>query len=734
MQILNQRRHTLGKFVSALLLMIFLASACGAQTSVDPRASQSDWVQQLEAKYPGLLAEIGQLFKKLQHDVEFPGPRAESRLLPLLPEATMSYAAFPNYGGAAEQALAVFRRELKESSVLREWWKQSQVAAVGPKIEDSLEKFSQVSQYLGDEISFSGTVEGREPNLLIVAEVRKPGLKKFLQQMIAGLAGNAKSGVRILEPQELAAVQSKPGAGELLILVRPDYVVGALNVETLWKFNARLDQSSREFAKTSFGHRVEQAYAGGVTTLAAADMQKVLKQVPPGAAAEQMPLQKSGFADMKYLVWEHTRSNGQTVSEVELSFTGPRRAAAAWLAKPAPLGSLDFVSPKAILAGTLVLASPARIFDDIKEFTGTSNANSFASITQMEHVLKLSLRDDLLNCLGGEITLELDTVAPPQPEWKAILKVSDTKHLQQAMNSLLTTTQFRTEEFEEGGITISTLTIPSGQTPMKVGYAFVDGYWIIGSGRETVANAIRLHSSGGSLGNSNKFRAALPPGHPAEASALFYQDPIAMASLQLRGFSPEVAESLARMKTESVPGLITLYGEESAIREASRGGDFDVAAVLVVAAIAIPNLLRSKIAANEASAVGMTRTVNTAQVTYEATYPKRGFAPDLASLGPDPRQPDNTSPDHANFINETLGNATCTGNAWCTKSGYQFRIAAVCKLRACKEYVVVATPVNPNTGSRSFCSTSDGVIRFKVGPPMTEPVSVSECRTWRPLQ
>jgi hypothetical protein len=422
------------------------------------------------------------------------------------------------------------------------------------------------------------------------------------------------------------------------------------------------------------------------------------------------------------------------VSEAELSFTGPRRAAAAWLAKPAPLGSLEFVSPKAILAGTLVLASPSRIFDELKEFTGTSNANAFAGIVQMEQVLKLNLRDDLLNCLGGEITLELDSVAPPQPEWKAILKVRDTKHLQHALSSLLTTTQFRTEEFEEGGVTISTLTIPSGRAPVKVGYAFVDGYWIIGSGGETVANAIRMHSSGGSLGNSKKFLSALPPGRTAEASALLYQDPIAMASLQLRGVSPEMAESLARMKTESVPGLITLYGEESAIREASRGGDFDVAAVLIVAAIAIPNLLRSKIAANEASAVGMTRTVNTAQVTYEATYPKRGFAPDLASLGPDPRQPDTTSPDHANFINETLGNPACTGTEWCIKSGYQFRLTAVCKLRVCKEYVVVATPVDPNTGTRSFCSTSDGVIRFKLSPPRSVPVSVSECQTWAPLQ
>src|SRR5258708_29899598 len=105
---------------------------------------------------------------------------------------------------------------------------------------------------------------------------------------------------------------------------------------------------------------------------------------------------------------------------------------------------------------------------------------------------------------------------------------------------------------------------------------------------------------------SKKFLGALPPSHTVEASAMLYQDPIAMASLKLRTVAPGMAESLSQMAGEGVPGLIALYGEESAIREASQSGQFDVAAVLIVAAVAIPNLLRSKIAANEASAVGHT--------------------------------------------------------------------------------------------------------------------------------
>ena len=180
--------------------------------------------------------------------------------------------------------------------------------------------------------------------------------------------------------------------------------------------------------------------------------------------------------------------------------------------------------------------------------------------------------------------------------------------------------------------------------------------------------------------------------------------------------------------------MIRLYGEDTAIREASRSGAFDAGVVLVVAAVAIPNLLRSKIAANEATTVGSLRTVNTAQVTYATEYPKKGYARNLATLGPDPRIPAAYSEDHAGLLDESLGNGSCTSDAWSMKSGFHFRVTAVWKQHSCGEYLVVATPIATNTGTRSFCSTSDGVIHYKSSPPLTAPITVSECRTWSPLR
>jgi type II secretory pathway pseudopilin PulG len=691
-------------------------------------------IQEMNTKYPGLWAEFGRLFEKLQKNVQFPAARGESRLLPLLPEATMSYGAIPNYGDTAHQVLKIFHEELQESKVLREWWHHGEVATAGPKLEDGLEKFYQLSQFLGEEIVVSGAMDGKEPRLLIVAEVRKPGVKKILQQMIEEYGGKSKTGMRVLDAQELASEKDVRGADELLLLVRADYVIGAEDVATLRSFNARLEKGGRGFAAAPFGQRVMQAYQGGVTILAAADVHKILEQVPKGPKQEQTTFEQSGFADMKYLVWEHKELSGQAVSEGELSFGAPRHGAASWLAKPAPLGSLEFVSPKAMLAGTMVLTSPAQIFDDLKELMSNSDPNAFASLAQMEQVLKLSLKEDLLSYLGGEITLEVDTVTPPKPEWKAILQVKDAERLQKTLSTLLGVAHLETGQYAvESGVAYHTVKIPTGQTILEIGYALAEGYLIIGSSRETVAEAVRLKKSGESLGKSKRFLAALPPGHAGGASALLYQDPVAMMALQLQRVSPEMAGSMAQMLGGSIPGVIGVYGEEKAIREASSSNGIDTGMVLVAAAIAIPNLLRSRIAANEASAVGSVRTVNVAQVTYSVTYPKRGYAPNLATLGTDSHGPTARTVDHAGLINETLANDSCTADAWCTKSGYHFRVTAVCKLHVCKEYVTVATPVDSNTGTRSFCSTSDGVIRYKLGEPLTVPLSASECRGWPPL-
>jgi type II secretory pathway pseudopilin PulG len=725
------RRFLFRGIASAAFLL--LASVCPAQQAAMDNGSESTLTRELN-KYPELPAELSRLFDKLQQNVQFPSPRAESRLLPLLPAETIFYAAIPNYGETATQSLQIFRQQLEDRPALRDWWMHGTFASDSPKVENSLGRFSELHRYLGEEIVISATMGPREPKVLILSEVRKPGLKKFLLQMTMGLPGKSKTSVRILDPQELLAAKGKSPAEDLFVLVRSDYVVASSNLEMLRGFNARLDSGKRDFASTPFGKRVMQEYRDKLTVIAGADLHDILDSATP-PAKRSAAFQQSGFADMQYLVWDHKNVGDKPVSQMELSFSSARHGAASWLASPRPLGSLDFVSPNAMLAGTLVLSSPSRIFDDAKELASDSNQNVFAAIPGFEKALNLSLKDDLLNLLGGEITIELDDVAPPQIRWRATLAVKDAGHLQKTLAALLAASHFETNQVEDGSVIYQTFAVPSGKTTTEITYAFVDGYMIVAPTHDSVAEAVQLHRSDRSLAKSEKFLATLPTGRPAEASALLYQNPIAITALRLRPLLPSLAELLRPYSNDASPAVIRVYGEETDIREVSSDSAFDVAGVLIGAAIAIPNLLRSKVAANEASALGSVRTVNTAQVTYQFTFPQRGYAPNLAALGVDPRHPTApSSPEHAGLIVESLANSGCTADAWCPKSGFNFRVTAVCKLHHCSDYLVVATPVSEGTGTRSFCSTSDGLIRLNAGPPLSGPLTIAQCKAWQLLQ
>jgi type IV pilus assembly protein PilA len=397
------------------------------------------------------------------------------------------------------------------------------------------------------------------------------------------------------------------------------------------------------------------------------------------------------------------------------------------------MGGLDFVSPKAVIATSLLLKDPAQIYDDIADLATASNPNAMASVGQMEAGLKISLRNDLFARLTGELTMELDTLPPQDPVWRAVLKSKDPSGLLATLRTLLTAVRMNPAEYDEDGITYHTFAIPSSQKMLEITYAMVDNYLIVGSGREAVSAAVHLHRDGGSLAKSGKLAAALPSSPTGtDVSALFYEDPMAVASMALRNVSPELANSLVKSAMVDTPAMVMAgYGEETALREVNRSGGMDVGAALVVGAIAIPNLLRAKMAANDASAVSNLRTANTAQITYQATYPRRGYAHDLATLGPDPSGSHAISAQHASLIDSTLG---CTDGSWCVKSGYRFVITTSCKVLPCGDYLVLATPVSSNTGTRNFCSTSDAVIRSDIGLPLNAPITAAKCRSWSPLQ
>ncbi|MDP9267096.1 MAG: DUF4190 domain-containing protein [Acidobacteriota bacterium] len=175
---------------------------------------------------------------------------------------------------------------------------------------------------------------------------------------------------------------------------------------------------------------------------------------------------------------------------------------------------------------------------------------------------------------------------------------------------------------------------------------------------------------------------------------LFFFFPLAILAIVFGHISrSEIAKSAGRLKGAgmALAGLILGYAS------------LTIFPLLIIAAIAIPNLLSARQSANESSAVSSMRTINTAAVTYMASYPDKGYPPSLETLGT------------AQFIDSELA----TGE----KRGYRFTYTPIDANGdgVNESYVLNADPVTPGTtGRRHFFSDDTGIIRYDTAQMATK--------------
>ena len=137
-----------------------------------------------------------------------------------------------------------------------------------------------------------------------------------------------------------------------------------------------------------------------------------------------------------------------------------------------------------------------------------------------------------------------------------------------------------------------------------------------------------------------------------------------------------------------------------------------VAIILIIAAIAIPNLLRAKISANEASAVGSVRTLVTAQISYSTGYPSIGFSNLISNLGTG--GPGTVCGIPSSSAACLIESPLATG----TRSGYTFYTAQSGGSNTA--FYIYANPVTQGTtGVRTFCAVTDGVVRYVMSSQTT---------------
>jgi len=156
-----------------------------------------------------------------------------------------------------------------------------------------------------------------------------------------------------------------------------------------------------------------------------------------------------------------------------------------------------------------------------------------------------------------------------------------------------------------------------------------------------------------------------------------------------------------------------------------------VAIILIIAAIAIPNLMRAKMAANDSSAAASERTITTSEIAYFAAFPTIGYTGLLALGGALATQcvPSTTT---ACLLDSTLANNGNPANAG--KSGYSFAVTpAAATATAGPTFFSTGIPLGPTTGSKSFCSSDDGVVRQEPAGTITAAGTYQACQSLGPL-
>ena len=158
-----------------------------------------------------------------------------------------------------------------------------------------------------------------------------------------------------------------------------------------------------------------------------------------------------------------------------------------------------------------------------------------------------------------------------------------------------------------------------------------------------------------------------------------------------------------------------------------------VAIILIIAAIANPNLLRARIAANESAGASTVRTLNTSEVTYTTTYAANGYASSLTILGPngvDCSVPANATATSACLIDGVLGTAPFK------KGAFLYNIKSSAITLPVPDYLVTATSLGAGMAKKDYCSNVDAVVRFQAeaGTPGTAVASATACDALAAIQ
>ena len=552
-----------------------------------PIEDEISWSRNFD-QYVTLLTELTTLRDEIARRVEPAEIRYASDLAPRVPADTMIYVALPNVSGNLAESYQVFQDRLDASPALAEWWGSGN-AEERENLDRAIERLRDFGSYLGPEVVVAlanddaATEDDPEPDApLILATVERPdSFRAYLEQEMERLAAEHGEAVftGLVLVDDLADLPASDG-DSLLVWLGDGLLAASPNPDRLRTAAA----GSGGFPATELGETVARAYADGTQWLLAADLAPILS-----AEAETDPeFSETGFNRVERLVVEGRDDGERTVMSAELSFDGPRRGVASWLAAPAPMGSLEFISSEAHMASAFVVKEPAAMLDDLAAMMA-AEGDGFG---ELEAELGLSVRDDFAAPLGGEMAFALDGPFLPKPSWKVIVEVYDPATLQHTLETAVAEANVRLAAEGQpemvmgsetaGGTTFHSVTfhsVTAGRLEHELHWLYEDGYMVMAPSRALLERTLAQRDAGSTLTSSERFRSLLPRDGQADFSAVFFQHlapllaPLAdgLSQIESGELTAEQRETLASLLDEAEPSLVYAYGGESSITIAGAG-------------------------------------------------------------------------------------------------------------------------------------------------------------------
>jgi hypothetical protein len=559
-----------------------------------PIEREIGWSRNLD-EHLALLHEMAVL-RQLWERVPLPDLRYQGRLLALMPDRTAVYAALPNYGDALVEGSALLKARLAESEVLRRWWQESELGKDGERLDGLVAKIHDLAAYLADEvvIALSQSEVGAQP--VVLAEVRKPGLLEFVGAEVKRLGGGTMPLAIVDEQGAATGALPAPGFKGIVLLVTSRFVALSPAPAAIAEIASRLKtNTSSAFAVTPLGERVSQAYEHGVSLIVCADLDLLASVSALAGSPGEIG------SGPRYLQFERKEVFGQTLNSGVLAFPAERHGVASWLAAPAPMGSLDFLTPQASAVAAFVAKRPAEVLDDILHLGPGAN-QAQAKLAKLEVELDLRVREDFAAALGGEVAVALDGPLLPQPAWKLVVEAADAERLERAIEAMVHRADQELQKRREGSLLIEHERVGAHtyhrigskgtKIPVEADYALIDGYLVVTPTRPLLTRALDAHASGANLARSNRFTSLLPRDGRADFSGLLFQDLMSILAPAVGAvevaLTPEQNQMLEKLFSQSRPSLMGFYAERDRVEMVSVGDLFG----LGPEALALPQMIR----------------------------------------------------------------------------------------------------------------------------------------------